>query len=151
MSSKVYLSLAVVASVCLLSGHVQASDSLSALEQRICDNLKTTSTQILDDTSDTSKYLSPYIAAEIYDRVVAKSLEAGDVSDGLQAPRMAQLPCVDTVSTYLMSIKKRMEFNRVDYFLARYRFWIFFAMIVALLGVWFYWRLDRHATNVAEQ
>ncbi|MFZ9649673.1 MAG: hypothetical protein ACO29C_06255 [Fluviibacter sp.] len=121
-------------------------DNQSVLEQRICENLKTASEQVLDDTSDTTKYLSPYIAAELYEQVVAKSVEAvGGASAGMETPRMAQLPCGDTVSTFLMSIKKRMEFNRMDYFLARYRFWIIGVLIVGLLGGLFYRRLNRHS------
>lgn len=142
--------LAVV-TVCLLSTHALALDSQSALEQRICENLKTASKQVLDDTSDTTKYLSPYIADEIYEQVVAKSVvAAGDASTDIQAPRMAQLPCGETVSFFLMSIKKRMEFNRVDYFIARYRFWIFTVLIAGLLGALAYCRLNRRSAKASD-
>ena len=148
MRIKFYLALSVVATMCLVSGHALALDKQSELTQRICENLKIASEQVLDDTSDTTKYLSPYIAAEIYEQVVAKSVDAaGGVTADIETPRMAQLPCGDTVSTFLMSIKKRMEFNRVDYFLARYRFWIIAVLIVGLLGCLFYRRLNRHSVR----
>jgi hypothetical protein len=146
MGIKTYFALMVLAIGCLFSAPALTVDIQSVLEQRICENLKTASEQVLDDTSDTTKYLSPYIASEIYEHVVAKSVEAlGGDSAGMETPRMAQLPCGDTVSTFLMSIKKRMEFNRMDYFLARYRFWIIGALIVGLLGGLFYRRLNRHS------
>ncbi|WVH09268.1 MAG: hypothetical protein EoVTN8_621 [Fluviibacter phosphoraccumulans EoVTN8] len=146
MGIKSYFALAVIATGCLFSAPAMSLDNQSVLEQRICENLKAASEQVLDDTRDTTKYLSPYIAAEIYEQVVAKSVEAvGGASAGMETPRMAQLPCGDTVSTFLMSIKKRMEFNRMDYFLARYRFWIIGALIMGLLGGLFYRRLNRHS------
>lgn len=146
MRIRFHFALALVATSCLFSAPVLSLDSQSELAQRICENLKTASEQVLDDTSDTTKYLSPYIAAELYDQVVAKSVEAvGGVRADMEIPRMAQLPCGDTVSSFLMSIKKRMEFNRMDYFLARYRFWIITSLIVALLGGLFYRRLNRHS------
>ncbi len=146
MSIKSYFALAVLATGCLFSAPAMSLDNQSVLEQRICENLKAASGQVLDDTSDTTKYLSPYIAAEIYEQVVAKSVEAvGGASADMEAPRMAQLPCGDTVSAFLMSIKKRMEFNRMDYFLARYRFWIIVTLIVGLLGGLFYRRLNRYS------
>ena len=78
MDIKFCRALAVI-TVCLLSTHALALDAQPALEQRICENLKIASKQVLDDTSDTTKYLSPYIAAEIYEQVVAKSVvAAGD-------------------------------------------------------------------------
>lgn len=146
MRIKTGLSLVLFAMACLLSGRLLALDAQSVLEQRICENLKTASDQVMDDTSDTTKYLSPYIAEEIYEKVVTQSvLAAGDASADIQTPPMAQLPCGDTVSTFLMSIKKRMEFNRMDYFLARYRFWIIAVLIVGLLGGLFYRRFNRHS------
>jgi hypothetical protein len=144
--NKFYFALAVVALSSLFNAPAFSLDNQSVLVQRICENLKVASAQVLDDTSDTTKYLSPYIAAEIYEQVVAKSVEAvGGASADMETPRMAQLPCGDTVSTFLMSIKKRMEFNRMDYFLARYRFWIIAALILGLLGGLFYRRLNRHS------
>lgn len=143
MITKICRALAGIVTACLFCGYALALDARSALDQRICENLKIASEQVLDDTSDTSKYLSPYIAAEIYEQVVAKSLVTGASAD-METPRMAQLPCGDTVSTFLMSIKKRMEFNRMDYFLARYRFWIIATLIVGLLGGLFYRRLNRY-------
>ena len=151
MGNKAGLWLAIATTLCLLSSHSLALDTQLALEQRICENLKLASTQVLDDTSDTTKYLSPYIAAELYQQVVQKSvLAAGEAGAETQAPAMAALSCTDTVSTFLMSIKKRMEFNRVDYFVARYRFWIIGALLLVLLGGFFYWRLNRPSTKVAE-
>lgn len=148
MRIKFYLAFSVIATMFLLSGHALALDKQSELTQRICENLKIASEQVLDDTSDTTKYLSPYIAAEIYEQVVAKSFDAaGGVTADIETPRMAQLPCDDTVSTFLMSIKKRMEFNRMDYFLARYRFWIIAVLIVGLLGGLFYRRLTPHSVR----
>ncbi len=152
MGIKFCRALAVVVTACLLNGHALAVDTRSALAQRICENLKTASKQVQDDTSDTSKYLSPYIAAEIYEQVVAKSVEAvATASADIEAPRMAQLPCGDTVSTFLMSIKKRMEFNRFDYFMARYRLWIVSALIVALIGGLLYRRLNQQSTKMSDQ
>lgn len=146
MGIKSYFALVVLAIGCLFSAPALTVDNQSVLEQRICENLKAASGQVLEDSSDTTKYLSPYIAAELYEQVVAKSVEAvGGASAGMETPRMAQLPCGDTVSTFLMSIKKRMEFNRMDYFLARYRFWIIGVLIVGLLGGLFYRRLNRHS------
>ena len=146
MRNKFYFALAVVALSSLFNAPALSLGNQSVLELRICENLKTASEQVLDDTSDTTKYLSPYIAAEIYEQVVAKSVEAvGGASADMETPRMAELLCGDTVSTFLMSIKKRMEFNRMDYFLARYRFWIIAALILGLLGGLFYRRLNRHS------
>lgn len=146
MITKICRALAGIVIACIFSGYALALDARSALDQRICENLKIASEQVLDDTSDTTKYLSPYIAAELYEQVVAKSVEAvGGASADMGAPRMAQLPCGETVSTFLMSIKKRMEFNRMDYFLARYRFWIIATLIVGILGGLFYRRLNRYS------
>jgi hypothetical protein len=150
MATKVGRALVGVVTVCLLSGYALASDAHTALEQRICENLKIASQQVMDDTSDTTRYLSPYIAAEIYEQVVAKSVVDG-ASAPAEAPRMAQLPCGDTVSTFLMSIKKRMAFNRIDYFMARHRFWIVSAMVLLLSGGLIYWRRNRQSRKVAAQ
>lgn len=58
MRIKFYLAFSVIATMFLLSGHALALDKQSELTQRICENLKIASEQVLDDTSDTTKYLS---------------------------------------------------------------------------------------------
>lgn len=118
-----------------------AKDYADDVAQRICANLDDESRRVLDDNSDTSKYLSPYIAAEIYQQVVAKSLEQNATElAAASVPAMAALPCGDTVSGFLMAIKRRMEYNRFDYFVMRYRGWIGAALLIALLSGGFYLR-----------
>ena len=129
----------------LLLGGAQclALDAQADLEKRICTNLADEARVVLDDSSDTTKYLSPYIAAEIYQQVVAKSLGPKVTDQGeVTAPSMAALTCGDTVSGFLMAIKKRMEYNRFDYFVLRYRFWIVSALLL-VAGVVFYVRQRR--------
>jgi hypothetical protein len=118
------LSLLLLTNLCL------AEDAVPDLSQRICVNLSTESQRILDDTSPTSKYLSPYIAAEIYQQVVDKTLASADVT----APAMAALPCGDTVAAYLMAIKKRMEYNRIDHFIVGNRVLIYSCVVLLLVA-----------------
>ena len=138
-----------VASSCLvfaaLSSLAYAAGDAAGLNQRICSNLAAASEQVLDDTSTTTKYLSPYIAAEIYQQVVKKSA----IPEGVVAPTLASLPCGDTVADFLMAIKKRMEYNRVDHFFARYRVFILGLLLLASIagGLWLRYRKERLASN----
>ena len=109
------------------------------IDKRICVNLAEEARYVLDDNSDTTKYLSPYIAAEIYQQVITKSLGLNPTDQSeLLATSMAALPCGDIVSSFLMAIKRRMEYNRFDYFVMRYRSWIVGALLLAaLVGVFY--------------
>lgn len=126
-------------SLLLVSRYGLAEGAASDLSQRICANLATESQHILDDASRTSKYLSPYIAAEIYQQVVDKTV----AGSGAAAPAMAALPCGDTVAAYLMSIKKRMEYNRVDHFVVSNRVQIYSCLVLLLVAGFIYSRYRR--------
>lgn len=130
-------------SLLLVAGQAVAQEAAGDLPLRICANLANESQRILDDTSTTTKYLSPYIAAEVYQQVVDKTVASAEV----QAPAMAALPCGDTVATYLMAIKKRMEYNRVDFLMADHRRLIITLLILALIaaGGWFIYRKQQLA------
>lgn len=121
-----------------------AADAAPDLSQRICANLATESQHILDDASSTSKYLSPYIAAEIYQQVVDRTVAGADVS----VPAMAALPCGDTVAAYLMSIKKRMEYNRIDHFVVSNRVQIYSCLVLLLVAGFIY---SRYRKRLARQ
>jgi len=134
-------------SLLLVAGQTVAQEAAGDLPQRICANLANESQRILDDTSTTTKYLSPYIAAEIYQQVVDKTVAGADV----QAPAMAALPCGDTVAAYLMAIKKRMEYNRVDYLIADHRVLVNSLLVLAVIAgvVWYRNRKQRLAREAA--
>ena len=124
--------------ISLASGLIWAQGEERDLPQRICANLAVESNRILNDTNITTKYQSPYIAAEIYQRVVEETLAGAN----LQAPSMASLPCGDTVAAYLMAIKKRMEYNRFDLFVRAHRVLIISILLLALMagGAWLVYR-----------
>ena len=130
-------------SVLLVSGPVLAQTAAIDLPQRICANLASESQRVLDDSSATTKYLSPYIAAEIYQQVVSKSMAGDDV----EAPAIAALPCVDTVSGFMMAIKKRMEYNRVDQFIVSNRVLVYGCLGLLLVGGLIYMRRQRQFTK----
>ena len=129
--------------ISLASGLIWAQGVDSDLSQRICANLADESNRILNDTNITTKYQSPYIAAEIYQQVVEKTLDGAD----LQAPSMAALPCGDTVAAYLMAIKKRMEHNRFDLFVRAHRVLIISILLLALMAgaAWLVYRKKQVA------
>ncbi len=138
VSKRLFASWFIALNLLLVSGLVWAQAAVSDLPQRICANLADESKRILNDTSPTTKYLSPYIAAEIYQQVVAKTVAGPE----LESPSMVELPCGDTVAAYLMAIKKRMEYNRVDLLIADHRVLITSVLILALIaaGGWFAYR-----------
>ena len=131
--------------ISLASGLIWAQGVERDLPQRICANLADESNRILNDTNITTKYQSPYIAAEIYQQVVEKSLAGAD----LQAPSMAALPCGDTVAAYLMAIKKRMEYNRFDLFVRDHRVLIISILLLALMagGAWLVYRKKQRVRD----
>jgi hypothetical protein len=137
----------------LLSGPAMAQMSVAtdpdALSKKICSNLAATSQQVLDDHSDTRKYLSPYIAIELYEQVVARSMAALGVADTdpTMAPEMSSLPCQDTVSDFMMAIKKRMEYGRFDRMLVAYRVWFVGGGIMLLGGLLIYGLLHRRSSG----
>jgi hypothetical protein len=120
-----------------------------ALSKKICSNLAATSQQVLDDHSDTRKYLSPYIASELYEQVAADSLASLGVAatDELRAPEMSSLPCQDTVSDFMMAIKKRMEYGRFDRMLVAYRVWFVGGGVVLLGGLLIFGLFRRRQTG----
>lgn len=134
-------------SLLLATGQCLAEDPAADLPQRICANLAEASQRVLSDTSTTTKYLSPYIAAEIYQQVVDKTVAGVDV----QAPAMAALPCGDTVAAYLMAIKKRMEYNRVDYLIADHRVLVSSLLVLAVIAgaLWYRNRKQKLAREAA--
>ena len=133
------VSLALVLAVALIPAY--AADAQDSLGQLICKNLAIESQKVLDDTDRTSKYLSPYIADEIYQQVLSSSVADYETAGGVvnDLPRMANLPCADTVSGFLMAIKKRMEYNRVDHFVVGNRIPLTVALIVFVMIIYF-WR-----------
>jgi hypothetical protein len=137
----------------LLSGPAMAQMSVAtdpdALSKKICSNLAATSQQVLDDHSDTRKYLSPYIASELYEQVAADSLASLGVAatDELRAPEMSSLPCQDTVSDFMMAIKKRMEYGRFDRMLVAYRVWFVGGGVVLLGGLLIFGLFRRRQTG----
>lgn len=133
----------IALSVLLFSGQVLAQTAPINLPQRICANLASESQRLLDDSSATTKYLSPYIAAEIYQQVVTKSM----MGDDSEAPSIAALPCVDTVSGFMMAIKKRMEYNRVDQFIVSNRVLVYGCLGLILVGGVIYMRRQRQLTK----
>jgi hypothetical protein len=137
---RLFASWFMALSLLLLARLGLAEDAVPDLSQRICVNLATEAQRILDDTSPTSKYLSPYIAAEIYQQVVQKTVAGADVPE----PAMAALPCGDTVAAYLMAIKKRMEYNRIDHFIVGNRVLIYCCVVLLLVAGFVYSRYRRH-------
>lgn len=143
----------VVLSLSLAAGPLMAQSTAvidtQRLSQKICSNLSTMSQQVLDDHSDTRKYLSPYIASELYKQVAAESLASLGVAgtDDVRAPEMSSLPCQDTVSDFMMAIKKRMEYGRFDRMLVAYRVWIVGAGLVLLGALLVYGLLRRRQSE----
>ena len=111
-------------------GQTKTQEVSANVSQRICANLVNESKLVLGDSSETSKYLSPNIAAEIYQQVVVKSLD----EDEIEAPAMVELPCSDIVSDFMMAIKKRMEYNRIDHFIASNRVLFYGSLVLLLVG-----------------
>jgi len=118
-----------------------AAGAQNSVDQNICINLALETQKVLEDTETTSKYLSPYIADEIYQQVLSNTILANQVNDLAvdELPRMANLPCADTVSGFMMAIKKRMEYNRVDHFIVGNRVPLTVILIVFVLIVYL-WR-----------
>jgi len=137
----------------LLCGPAMAQVSVATdpdvLSKKICSNLVAASQQVLDDHSDTRKYLSPSIAIELYEQVVAKSMSALGVADVVptMAPEMSNLPCQDTVSNFMMAIKKRMEYGRFDRMLLAYRVWVVGGGLILLGGLLIYGLLHRRPSG----
>lgn len=145
-TKRLFVSWFMALSLLLMASHGLAEDAVLDLPQRICANLATESERILDDTSPTSRYLSPYIAAEIYQQVVDKTLAGADVP----APAMAALPCGDTVAAYLMAIKKRMEYNRIDHFIVGNRVLIYSCLVLLLVAGFIYGRYRRQLSRQSD-
>ncbi len=120
-----------------------AQDASADITQRICSNLANETQRVLADTSTTTKYLSPYIATEIYQQVVAKSLAGAETA----VPTMAALPCGDTVSDFMMAIKKRMEYNRVDHLIANNRVQFYGCLVLLLIGGFIFVRRRRRLSR----
>ena len=114
-----------------------AGDREALLSQRICSNLASETQRVLNDAGDTHKYLSPYIAVDLYQQVAADSLTSmvGSDTEGLVLPEMSALPCQDTVSDFMMAIKKRMEYGRFDRMVAGNRVWLTGAAILLLIAL----------------
>ena len=106
------------------------------LAQDVCKNLAQETSAVLNDPGDTHKYLSPYIAQDLYQAVVGRTLAT--LPDGLAAsltpPEMSALPCQDTVSDFMMGIKQRMEYGRFDRMLLDNRERIALIGLLLLLG-----------------
>ena len=133
------------------SAHAQSSpvENSTDFAHRICNNLGVQTQRILDDVSDTQKYLSPYIAVDLYQEVVAISqppAPSPSAGAGEAIPEMSALPCQDKVSAFMMAIKQRMEYGRLDRLLGPNRGWKIGLVILMLLGGWWFVRQRRRAT-----
>lgn len=128
------LVLPVIGHIGQVAAQSTAGDREALLSQRICSNLASETQRVLNDAGDTHKYLSPYIAVDLYQQVAADSLTSmvGSDTEGLVLPEMSALPCQDTVSDFMMAIKKRMEYGRFDRMVAGNRVWLTGAAILLL-------------------
>lgn len=122
-----------------------AGDREALLSQRICSNLALETQRVLDDAGDTHRYLSPYIVVDLYQQVAADSLASMGASEAgaLPLPEMSSLPCQDTVSDFMMAIKKRMEYGRFDRMVAANQIWWIGSLILLALGC-ITWLVVRH-------
>lgn len=116
---------------------------LAQYNQLLCTHLAVEAERVANDHGDLAVYLSPFIAQELYDRVVAQTTQRL-VAEGHgvpTAPRIANLPCGNTVDQFMMAIKGRMELGMaIDVLKEARPYLILFGLILVL---WFVFRLYR--------
>jgi hypothetical protein len=120
-----------------------AAEASRQLPERLCQALAQEPARILNDPGDTHKYLSPYVAQDIYEGLVEASLRElpPELRRSVRAPDMSSLPCQDTVSDVMMAIKKRMDYGRFDRFLLgnRVRIAVIAGVLVLMIGLYWHW------------
>lgn len=146
--------VACLGSVVLLSASVGAAPvkpvDAPRFSSLLCANLATEADRIANDSSDLAYYLSPFVAQELYARVVTQTAQAltaqGEVIP--VTPEISALPCGDTVDRFMMAIKGRMELGMAINLLKELRpYLILFGLILIL---WFAFRLYRVRLNPDE-
>ena len=135
----------------LAIAQVAGGDLNARFAQDVCTNLAQETRAVLNDAGDTHKYLSPYIAQDLYQGVVSRTLAAlpSGVVPTVMVPEMSALPCQDTVSDFMMGIKQRMEYGRFDRMLLDNRVRIALFGLLALMGLvvhWRWWRKPKAAS-----
>ncbi len=133
----------------VFAGDVAAQDdagmSNAQLASAVCANLALETQAVLNDAGDTHKYLSPYIAQDLYQGVIHRTMAAlpAVAAAHVVVPEMSTLPCQDTVSDFMMGIKQRMEYGRFDRMLLDNRVRIALFGFLAVAGFTAYWRWWR--------